>query len=233
MAAMFRVFKNKWITPPKEVHEDFTGRIIIVTGSTSGIGKEAVSKFAKLGAAKVIMTARDMKKGESIKVSLEARLGRKDQLEVWELDMMSYDSVQAFAQRASELDHLDIAILNAGTRRTQFRQSEYGWEEDLQVNTLSTTLLAFLLLPKLKESRQRTGKMSILEFVNSGLHQSAVVAPEVLQKPSVLGHYNRPENFKEGRQYSFSKTFLMYATKRLTDEVFSGDVIITSICPGW
>jgi NAD(P)-dependent dehydrogenase (short-subunit alcohol dehydrogenase family) len=233
MAGMFRVFKNKWITPPKETHEDYTGRYIIVTGATSGIGKEAVFKFAKLGAAKVILTARDMKKGESTKAALETRLGRTDQLEVWELDMMCYDSVQAFAQRASELDRLDIVILNAGTRRTRLFQSGYGFDEDLQVNTLSTTLLAILLLPKLKESKQRTGRIPILEFVNSGLHQSAVIAPEVRETPNVLDHFNQPENFKEGRQYSFSKVFLMYVTKKLANEISSEDVIITSICPGW
>ncbi|KAI4639205.1 hypothetical protein J4E93_009383 [Alternaria ventricosa] len=233
MAGMFRVFKSKWITPPKEVHEDYTGRNIIVTGATSGIGVEAVFKFAKLGAAKVIIAARDVKKGESTKSALEARLGRNDQLEVWELDMMSYDSVEAFASRANALDHLDIAVLNAGAWRVKFIQSRYGWEEDIQVNTLSTTLLAILLLPKLKESQQHTGRIPVLEFVNSGLHQRAVVPPEVRQKPSVLDHYNREENHKEGSQYKFSKVFLMYATNKLAEEISSGDVIITSICPGW
>jgi NAD(P)-dependent dehydrogenase (short-subunit alcohol dehydrogenase family) len=149
---MYQVFKNKWVSPPKPVHEDYSGFNIIVTGATSGIGEEAAYKFAALGASKVIMTARDMEKGESTKASLEARLQDKGQLEVWELDLMSYDSVKAFANRASELDHLDIVILNAGTRRTTFHQTSYGWEEDLQVNTLSTTLLALLLLPSLRKS---------------------------------------------------------------------------------
>jgi NAD(P)-dependent dehydrogenase (short-subunit alcohol dehydrogenase family) len=93
--------------------------------------------------------------------------------------------------------------------------------------------LAILLVPKLKESKQHTAKIPILEFVNSGLHQNAVVATEVRQEISVLDHYNKKENHKEGSQYSFSKVFLMYATKKLADEISSGDVIITSICPGW
>lgn len=230
---MWRVFKNKWITPPKEVHADFTGKIIIITGATSGIGKEAAFKCAKLGASKVVMTARDMKKGESTKAVLEARLGQTSQLEVWELDMMSYDSIQAFAKRADELEHLDVAILNAGTRRVPFIQSEYGWEEDVQVNTLSTTLLAILLLPKLKASKQHTGNTPVLEFVNSGLHQTAIVGQEVRQESSVLDHFNKKEHFKEGRQYSLSKVFLMYAAKKLADEITSEKVVITSICPGW
>jgi len=232
MAGLLNLFKNKWITPPKEVYEDYSGRNIIITGATSGIGKEAVFKFAKLGAAKVIIAARDVKKGESTKASLEARLGRKDQLEVWELDMMSYYSVEAFARRATKLDHLDIAVLNAGVRRIRFNQSVHGWEEDLQVNTLSTTLLAILLLPKLKQSKQRTGRIPVLEFVNSGLHQNTVVAPEVRQEASVLDYFNKKEQHKEGVQYKSSKLFLMYAANKLAKETSSGDVIITSICPG-
>lgn len=233
MAAFVRLFKNKWIAPPNSVDEDYTGRNIIVTGATSGIGKEAVFKFAALGASKVILAARDMAKGETTKAALEARLGATDQLEVWGLDMMSYDSVLAFARRANKLNHLDIVVLNAGARRVPYVQSKHGWEEDLQINTLSTTLLAILLLPKLKASKQCANKIPVLEFVNSGLHQSAVVPSEVRQEPNILNYYNQRENFKEGSQYKFSKVFLMYATNQLADKISSEDVIITSICPGW
>ncbi|KAJ5028622.1 hypothetical protein PSV08DRAFT_219477 [Bipolaris maydis] len=230
---MINVFKEKWLNSPKEVHEDYSGRNIIVTGATSGIGKEAVFKFARLGAARVIIGARDLAKGESTRAGLEARLGRKGQLEVWKLDMMSYDSVEAFASRANDLEHLDIAVLNAGVWRVDYHQSQYGWEEDIQTNTLSTTLLAILLLPKLKQSKQCTGRIPVLEFVNSGLHQKAVVPPEVRQKSSVLDHYNKREQHKGQSQYSFSKAFLMYAATKLADEISSGDVIVTSVCPGW
>jgi NAD(P)-dependent dehydrogenase (short-subunit alcohol dehydrogenase family) len=230
---MYRIFKNKWITPPKPVDADYSGHTIIVTGATSGIGEEAAFKFAALGAAKVIITARDHKKGETTKAALEARLQGKSQLEVWELDMMSYDSVTAFAKRATELDQLDIVILNAGTWRTTFHKSSHGWEEDLQVNTLSTTLLALLMLPKLKDSKRVTGRTPILEFVNSGLHQNAIVPPEIRKEPNVLAYYNQEEHFGEGSQYKFSKVFLMYATTYLADNISSKDIIITSICPGW
>jgi NAD(P)-dependent dehydrogenase (short-subunit alcohol dehydrogenase family) len=232
---MYRVFKNKWIMPPNAVDAEFSGKNIIITGGTSGIGEEAAYKFAALGASKVIITARDIKKGEATKAALDARLesSGKDQIQVWELDMMSYDSVVAFAKRAGSLDHIDIVVLNAGTWRTKYYESGHGWEEDIQVNTLSTTLLALLLLPKLKESKQITGKTPILEFVNSGLHQNALVPTEVRTESNILAHYNKRENFGEGKQYKFSKAFLMYATTYLADRVSSEDVIITSICPGW
>lgn len=232
MAALARVFKNKWITPPRPVKQSYHEQIIIVTGATSGIGVEAAYQFAALGAAKVIIAARDLDKGIRTKRALEARLSRADQLEVWELDMLSYDSVIAFAQRASELAHLDIAVLNAGVRRVPFSKSKYGWEEDLQVNTMSTTLLAILLLPTLKKSKHITGRIPILEMVNSGLHQRSIVPAETRLENHVLEHYNKKEHFKEGTQYSFSKVFLMYAAQQLANKTPSSNLIITSVCPG-
>lgn len=233
MAAFYRVFKNKWITPPKPTNEDYSGRTIIVTGSTSGIGVEAVYKFATLGAEKVIMTARDPQKGKKIKAELEARLGRKDQLEVWDLDMMSYDSCLAFTKRASQLQRLDILVLNAGTWRASHHLSQYGWEEAIQVNTLSNTLIALSLLPKLRETKRLTGRTTILEFVNSGLHESAIVSEDARSDESILAYYSTKEQFDEGKQYKFSKVFLMYVARIMADAISSEEVIITSVCPGW
>lgn len=233
MAALVSPFKHKWVTPPQPVVQEQTGKVVIITGATSGIGLEAAYKFAALGASKVIIAARDLGKGETTKTALEHRLGRKGQLEVWELDMLSYESVVAFAKRANQLEQLDIVILNAGVRRTSYHVSGHGWEEDLQVNTLSTTLLAILLLPQLKAMKQRTGKAPILEFVNSGLHQNAVVPSAAREEPNVLAYYNNPDVFKEGNQYSYSKVFLMYGANQLASEISSEDVIVTSVCPGW
>ncbi|KAF2873059.1 short-chain dehydrogenase/reductase family protein-like protein [Massariosphaeria phaeospora] len=233
MASLISALKHKWLSPPKEVQESYAGRNVIVTGATAGIGYEAVEKFAALGASKVIIAARDLRKGDATKAAIEGRVGKNDQLEVWELNMGSYESVVAFAMRAHALDHLDIAILNAGVRKYSFMPSEYGWEEDLQVNTLSSVLLGILLLPKLKESKQINGKIPILEFVNSGLHQNAIVDAETRKAPSILQAYNTPERFNDNTQYCMSKVFLMYATNQLAKSVSSGDVIVTSVCPGW
>ncbi|KAF2017344.1 hypothetical protein BU24DRAFT_440345 [Aaosphaeria arxii CBS 175.79] len=231
MASLFRILKHKWI-PLRDTTESFAGRCIIVTGSTSGIGLEAVAKFALLGAAKVIMAARDLDKGARVKASIEARTGSKNQLEVWELDLTSYESIQSFAERANALERLDIAILNAAIYNASFRQSRHGFEEDLQVNTLSTALLGILLLPKLKATRQISNHIPVLEFTNSGLHQRAKIQTDAIENSSYLRTYNIPEQFKANHQYSISKLFLMYATNTLAAQVSSAEVIITSICPG-
>jgi NAD(P)-dependent dehydrogenase (short-subunit alcohol dehydrogenase family) len=233
MSAVFGMLKNKWLTPPKDVTESFAGRNVIVTGATSGLGYAAAAKFAKLGACKVIIPARNVERGEKSKSELEALVGRKGQFEVWQLDMNSFDSVVAFAHRAATvLDHLDIAVLNAGVRKFAYTLSKHGWEEDLQVNVLSTTLLGILLLPKLKESQKHTGKIPILEFVNSGLHASVDMPQDIRNSSSILAEYNKSELFGPQKQYVHSKLLLMFATNRLAAITSSDEVIITSVCPG-
>lgn len=226
-----KVLKDKWVSPPKEPQESFAGRTIMVTGATSGIGLAAAAKYASLGAAKVIITARDKAKGDQVLAELEEKTGRKELFEVWELDMNSYDSIVAFAKRANGVDHLDVVVLNAGVRRSPFTLSKYGWEEDVQVNVLSTTLLGILLLPKLKQSNRGT-TIPILEFVNSGLHATAEVDDNVRNSPSILAEYSKPERFSAQKQYAHSKLLLMFATIKLAEATPSNQVIITSVCPG-
>jgi NAD(P)-dependent dehydrogenase (short-subunit alcohol dehydrogenase family) len=65
--------------------------------------------------------------------------------------MSSYDSIIAFAERASTLERLDFVILNAAITRFYFHLNpSTGYEEIIQVNYLSTILLAIklFLLPK-------------------------------------------------------------------------------------
>jgi NAD(P)-dependent dehydrogenase (short-subunit alcohol dehydrogenase family) len=233
MSAIISMFKNKWLTPPREPTESFKGRNVLVTGATSGIGYAAAAKFAKLGASKVIIAARDATRGEKSKTELEELVGQKGQFEVWQLDMKSYDSVVSFAHRATtELDHLDVAVLNAGVRKVVHEPSKHGWEEDLQVNVLSTTLLGILLLPKLKDSQTHTGKTPVLEFVNSGFHSTAMMAPEIRNSPSILAEYNKPQRFSAQKQYGHSKLLLMYATRHIAARTPSDRVIVISVCPG-
>ena len=233
MAFLVNVLKNKWITPGKIVTESFAGRNVIVTGANSGVGLEAAAKFSALGASKVILAVRNLQKGETAKATIESRTGKKDQLEVWQLDMNSFDSVVAFAKRAETLDHLSVALLNAGLRKTEFSQSKEGWEEDLQVHVLSSILLGILLLPKLKASKAHTGKIPVLAFVNSGLIVNAKIPPTLLQQPDLLQAYNTPTNFDPGSQYTMTKLLLMYATNVLASGISSEDIIVTSTCPGF
>jgi short-subunit dehydrogenase len=117
--------------------------------------------------SQLIMAVRSEEKGEAAAAELRAK-HPKAEIEVWILDMVSYQSIQDFAIRCSSLSLIDIAILNAGLTRPDFIVTPHGQEEMLQVNFLSIMLLAIVLLPVLKAKASKRGTPSRMTVVNSG-----------------------------------------------------------------
>ncbi|RAO67927.1 uncharacterized protein BHQ10_003939 [Talaromyces amestolkiae] len=138
----------------------------IVTGANTGLGYECTKHLFRLGAKRIIMAVRTPSKGKAALATIQSETGRKDIGEVWELDLTSLDSVEAFAQRVDKLDRLDAIIENAGLVMTKFELVE-GLEHSLLVNVISTMLLAFRVLPKLQESASRLGIQTHLVIVSS------------------------------------------------------------------
>lgn len=233
LSFVYQIIKAKWV-PPKDTRPDMTGRTIIITGANTGVGFEAAVKFVALGAQKVILAVRTVSKGEDAARKIIDRTGRKGVVEVWPLDMMDYSSIKAFAQRAeTQLDHLDIAVLNAGVMKPAFGMSQYKWEETMQVNVLSTTYLALLLIPKLKASKTPS-YTPVLEIVGSGNH---LVVSSLKSETSPLASYNEKATYVGPVSYSVSKLFVMYVENHLAELMKSSssatpDSYVTVVCPG-
>ena len=128
--------------------KEFTGQTIIVTGSNTGLGLEAARHLTRLNAGKVILAVRNIDKGEAAKTSIEESTNRPGVVEVWQLDLSSYESVKQFARKADDLERLDVLLENAGIMTTKFSMAEKD-ESNVTINVVSTFLLGLLLLPKL------------------------------------------------------------------------------------
>lgn len=144
------------------------GKTVIVTGSNVGLGLEAARHFARLGAARIILAVRSIEKGEAAKKSIDESLHLPlSHVLVWALDLSSYDSVKQFAARVDrELDRVDVVCENAGIATSTFRFAEDD-ESTITTNVISTFLLAFLLLPKLKKTAQRFNVHPTLSITSS------------------------------------------------------------------
>jgi retinol dehydrogenase 12 len=153
-------------TPTK----DFSGQTIIVTGSNTGLGLEAARHLSSLNATLVILAVRNQAKGEAAKRSILASTGRAESsIEVWDLDMQSYDSIKAFCARANKLPRLDAVLENAGIM-TKYFKLVAGYESTITTNIIGTFLLALGLLPKLKQSAAEYNMQPRLSVVASDLH---------------------------------------------------------------
>lgn len=226
---MIRSFGQKALADPRA---SFARRNVLITGANTGLGFEAAVKMASLGASRVVLGVRDLEKGERAKELIEQRTGNGKNVLVWHLDMNSYDSIHHFvAQASSDLEYLDVAVLNAGVYSVGFHQSSYGWEETLQVNVLSTALLAILLLPILHQS-PGTSK---LEFVSSRRHEVFTLTPEQKASPNLLETFNNPATFKSSQSYQASKLLVMSITQTLASVIkpASNSVSILAVCPGF
>lgn len=168
------LYRQLFVTPTLSPTLSFTGQTVIVTGSNVGLGLSAAEQIAQLDASKVILAVRTVSKGEAaaqkIRSSLSVSGSRtKTTIEVWPLDLSKYQSVKDFAARATnELDRLDVLLENAGVGMFEFTLQEED-EASIKTNVLSTTLLALLLLPKLRETASRFSVVPRLVIVSSNV----------------------------------------------------------------
>jgi len=126
-------FHSQFFVTPEYPTTDCTGKTIIVTGANTGLGKEAARHYVRLNAAKVIVACRNLDKGESAKRDIETSTGRKGAVDVWQLDLSSYESVKQFAEKARTLDRLDSIVENAGINTTKYETMEDN-ESTITVN---------------------------------------------------------------------------------------------------
>lgn len=157
-ASLPRFLYHQLTTKPKVVSGvDLSGKTALVTGSNCGVGLETSRQLLDLGVSKLILAVRNEEKGKAAAADLAAARESlpPDTIEVWKVDLSVYDSVVAFAERAAKtLARLDIVILNAGfCPAKRVVNSSTGHDEIIQVNYLSTALLAILLLPVAKSVR--------------------------------------------------------------------------------
>ena len=128
-----------------------SGKICIVTGANSGIGKETALGLAQMG-ARVVMVCRNAEKGEAALEEVRRESG-SPQVDLLIADMSSQASVRALAEQIQQkYPRLDVLVNNAGGGAPAATLSADGIEMTLATNHLGPALLTLLLLDLLKAS---------------------------------------------------------------------------------
>ncbi len=127
------------------------GKVVLITGGTSGIGKAAAKALAGMG-AEVVVTGRNRQKGEGALQEIRSESGN-NRVSLLLADLAAQAEVRRLAKefRASH-DRLDVLVNNAGLYKTRRTETPDGIEMTLAVNHLAPFLLTNLLLDLLKKS---------------------------------------------------------------------------------
>ena len=127
------------------------GKVVVVTGSNSGIGKETAVALATMGAT-TILACRNPEKAETAAAEVRAASG-SDDVHVVPLDLADLASVKAgAADLLSRWDRLDVLVNNAGGIWSGRQVTAQGFEQTLGVNHVGPFFLTSLLLDRLKQA---------------------------------------------------------------------------------
>jgi len=130
---------------------DLTGKTVLITGASGGLGAETARALASIG-ANVTLAARDIPKAEAVAASIRDS-GVAGNIQVTALELTSLDSVRDCAKRfLAENEVLDILINNAGLMGCELTRTPAGWELQLATNHIGHFLLTCLLVPALRSA---------------------------------------------------------------------------------
>lgn len=205
---------------------------MIITGANTGLGLDTAKEMYKMKPKKLILAVRSMARGEQARDEI-LNYGKNPEektdaspgnvIEVWELDMAKFESVKAFMSRCEkELDRLDILLLNAGVSPwTHYKSTSDGWETTVQVNVLSTFLLAICLAPLVVKTARLPAPTEALRphlvVVSSEVHTNAVFKER--NAPEIFKALNNEKTYEYGDRYMVTKLLEILLARQLVTEL--------------
>jgi NAD(P)-dependent dehydrogenase (short-subunit alcohol dehydrogenase family) len=197
---------------------DLAGKVALVTGASSGLGAETARAFAERG-ARVVLTARDVPKGESVAEGIRKSTGN-DRVEVEELELGSLAGIRAFAARfLARHPRLDILVNNAGVMACPFAQTADGFEMQFGTNHLGHFLMTCLIAPALVKG----APSRVVSLSSRGHRNSPVVFDDI--------HFER-RLYDKWLSYGQSKTANVLFAVELDRRLGRAGVHANAVHPG-
>lgn len=142
--------QSKWI---KKNINDLTGKNVVVTGATGGLGKELCFLLAKLG-ANITLACRNKSLADKLANELKTQYPTT-LVDFVSLDLSSLDSVKTCINEFKKLDGIDVLVNNAGVYNVPLKKLDSGFNNIFTINFVHTYYLTKQLLPLL-EKRQNS-----------------------------------------------------------------------------
>lgn len=194
------------------------GKICLVTGATSGIGKATALGLVRQGAT-VVIVGRNQARGEAARQEIQAARGNLA-VDLLLADLSSQASVRQLAATFMErYDRLDVLVNNAGVFLLKRHLTGDGLEMTFAVNHLAPFLLIHLLLDCLKASAPAR-----IVNVCSGAHFSGRIDLKDMQLE---------KGYNVWRAYAQSKLAMLLCSYKLARQLEGGGVTLNCLNPGF
>ena len=162
---IFAMIRNNR-SDPKICTEDFSNKLVAITGATSGIGYNTARKYASHG-ADLLCINRNLQKSEALCHEIKNEFGVNCEFKI--ADLSNLQDIHRVADELSKLDkQIDVLIHNAGIYLTKRELTNDGLEKVFVIQYLSSFIMNFILMDKLK-SQERAR----IIMVNSEGHRFA------------------------------------------------------------
>lgn len=196
---------------------NLSGKTIVITGGTSGIGRITAEKLSAFGAT-VIITSRDASRGRAVADQIIHATDNSN-VHMIQCDLADLSSVRRFAEALlTRFPAIHVLINNAGTWEMTRKTSVDGYELNMATNHLGPFLLTNLLLDCLKKSAP-----SRIITVASSAHKSAHLNFKDLHLEKSFGWF---------RGYSQSKLMNVLFTRSLDARLTGTEVTANCLHPG-
>jgi dehydrogenase/reductase SDR family member 12 len=214
--AGYRIRQRAWNTADLTAMD---GKLVLVTGGTSGLGRAAAEGFARLGAS-VRMLARDPRRGERARAEIVALSGNSD-VEVGLCDLSDLAAVRRFAERFREHEsRLDVLVNNAGALTGERTLSADGIELTFATNVLGPFLLTEMLTGLLR----RSAPARIINVSSGGMYTQRLHVDDL----QMAG-----ERFDGPVAYARTKRIEVILTELWAERLENTGVVVHAMHPGW
>jgi len=198
---------------------DLRGRVVVVTGATSGLGRHAAARLGGLGAT-VVLCGRDGDKTDRVRRQLTDSVGG-GVFDIAVGDLAEPDDVRAIAaQVLADHDRLDVLVHNAGALLAERTTNSRGHEVTVAGQVLGPFLLTTLLLPRLSD-----GSGGRVLTMSSGGMYTAPLTVDGLELDQA--------SYDGTRQYALAKRAQVTLNELWATRVGPATVVFHALHPGW
>ena len=212
----YRIRSRGWSA--SELHR-MEGKVVLVTGASSGLGTAAAEGFARLGAT-VWLIVRNHGRSEEARARIAERTGNDD-LHVGVCDLSHLASIRQFAGCfRDQASRLDVLVNNAGVMTEEREVSADGIELTFATNVVGPFLLTNLLIPLLQES----APARIINVSSGGMYTQKLRADDL---QSERGEFEGP------KVYARTKRAEVILTELWAEQLADTGVVAHAMHPGW